>query len=91
MSNLIFCKKLKKQAKALPKPPIPTPLGQQIYEQISEEAWQTWQQHQTRLINEYRLDMTDKKARAFLTQEMKKFLFTDEPLTNPDGYIPPPK
>ena len=33
--------------------------------------------HQTVLINEYRLNMMDPKARDFLKTEMEKFLFGD--------------
>lgn len=77
MSRLIFCKKLQKEAKALQAPPYPGELGQMIYDNISAEAWQAWQFHQTMLINEYRLSMADSKAREFLKKEMKKFLFQE--------------
>jgi Fe-S cluster biosynthesis and repair protein YggX len=62
-------------------------MGKKIYEHISKEAWQLWLNHQTMLINEYRLSMIDPKSRAFLMQEMDKFLFgpgSDKPA----GYIP---
>lgn len=87
MSHIVHCKKLKKEAEGLPQPPIPGELGKRIHAEISAEAWQQWKNHQTMLINEYRLSMLDAKARAYLLQEMEKFLFGDgsEP---PAGYIP---
>lgn len=73
--STIFCKKLNKEAEALEFQPIPGSLGEKIVQEISQEAWQMWVGQQTILINEYRLVLTDPKARQFLRQEMEKFLF----------------
>jgi Fe-S cluster biosynthesis and repair protein YggX len=75
MTRLIQCAKLQKEAEGLAQPPLPGEFGKKIYEHISKEAWQMWLNHQTMLINEYRLSMIDAKSRAFLMQEMDKFLF----------------
>ena len=85
MSKQIFCQKLQKQADALSKPPFPGELGEKIYNEISKQAWQEWLNHQTMLINEYRLSMIEAKARQFLKEEMHKFLFTDS-AEKPAGY-----
>lgn len=54
---------------------------------ISKEAWQMWLAHQTMLINEYRLNMLDDKAREFLKTEMNHFLFEEEDKLKPiPGY-----
>lgn len=88
--RIIECVKLKKQAEGLARPPYPGALGQRIYDQISEEAWQMWLEHQTMLINELRLSMLDPKAREFLRTEMEKFLFGSGS-DKPAGYVPPEK
>ena len=85
--QLIYCVKLKKQATRLKQPPMPGAIGQKIYEHISQEAWQLWLNHQTMLINEYRLSMIDPKAKQFLLTEMEKFLF-GEGSEKPAGYVP---
>ena len=87
MSHRIFCVKLQKEAEGLARPPYPGPLGERIYQEISKEAWQQWLKHQTLLINEHRLSMTDPKSRQFLGQEMEKFLF-GEGSDAPKGYVP---
>ncbi len=89
MTRKINCVKLGKEAPGLEFPPMPGELGQKIYESISAEAWGAWMNHQTMLINEYRLNMTDSKSRKFLVYEMQKFLFTGEESSKPEGYIPP--
>ena len=83
----VFCKKLNKEAPGLPQPPIPGTLGERIYNEISVEAWRDWQNHQTMLINEYRLSMIDPKARKFLITEMENFLFGTGS-DKPEGYVP---
>jgi len=90
MTHLIFCHKLKHQAEGLDFPPYPGELGKKIYREISKEAWQQWLNRQTMLINEYRLNMLDNKAREFLATEMEKFLFSDADSAAPPGYVPPP-
>lgn len=85
--NDIHCVKLNKQCEGLSQPPYPGELGQKIYKHISKEAWHLWLNHQTMLINEYRLSMLDPKAREFLKIEMEKFLFGDGSEA-PAGYIP---
>lgn len=78
MSRMIYCQKLQRESKALENPPYPGELGQKILNHISEEAWQLWLNHQTMLINEYRLSLVDAKSRAFLMEEMQKFLFEND-------------
>jgi Fe-S cluster biosynthesis and repair protein YggX len=87
MNRKIYCLKLKKEAETLDFQPYPGELGKKIYENISKEAWQLWLNHQTMLINEYRLSMLDPKARQFLATEMEKFLF-GQGSTKPQGYKP---
>jgi Fe-S cluster biosynthesis and repair protein YggX len=86
----VHCIKLGIEAEGLDRPPYPGPLGQRLYEQVSRQAWQGWLQHQTRLINEYRLVLAEAKARKFLTEEMEKYFFGGGELTG-THYVPPPK
>lgn len=88
MTRIIHCSKLNKEAEGFEQPPYPGELGKKIVDHISKEAWQLWLAQQTMLINEYRLSMLDPKARAFLAQEMEKFLFGSGS-EKPSGYIPP--
>ena len=85
-NRVIYCQKLKKQAPGLTTAPFPGKLGEKIYYHISKSAWQQWIQHQTMLLNEYRLNSLDPKARKFIEQEMEKFLFGDGS-AKPEGYV----
>jgi Fe-S cluster biosynthesis and repair protein YggX len=88
MANNVHCVKLGKDAEGLDRAPYPGELGQRILENVSKEAWQLWLQHQTMLINEYRLVPIEPKARAFLEDEMEKFFFGDGS-DAPEGFVAP--
>ena len=88
MSRMVNCVKLKIEAEGLDRPTYPGDLGQRIFENVSKEAWQMWLQHQTMLMNEYRLSPIDPKARKFLEEQMEKFFFGDG-ATVPDEFVEP--
>jgi Fe-S cluster biosynthesis and repair protein YggX len=86
----VHCYKLKTELEALKSPPIPGALGKKIFECISQSAWQKWIEHQTILINEYRLNLTEAKSRTYLLEEMEKFFFpkNNEVPQKPEAYTP---
>lgn len=75
MTRMVQCIKLGEEAEGLDAPPYPGELGKRIYENVSKQGWRMWLQHQTMLINEYRLTPIEPKARQFLEEEMEKFFF----------------
>jgi len=84
----VHCILLGTEAEGLDYVPYPGELGQRIYENVSKEAWQRWVQHQTMLLNEYRLSPIDPKARKFLVAEMEKFFFAGGS-EKPADFMPP--
>jgi len=87
MARMVKCIKLDKESEGLDRPTYPGDLGKRIYDNVSKEAWQNWMQHQTMLINEYRLTPVDPKARKFLEEEMEKFFFGGGS-DKPEGFVP---
>ncbi|MGR8949265.1 MAG: oxidative damage protection protein [Gammaproteobacteria bacterium] len=75
MTRTVNCIKLGHEAEGLQMPPYPGDLGQRIFDSVSKEAWGMWLQHQTMLINEYRLTPIEPKDRKFLETEMEKYFF----------------
>ncbi len=78
VSRTVHCIKLGIDAEGLDRAPLPGELGKRIFDQVSKQAWRDWVAHQTRLINEYRLVLSEPDARKFLTTEMEKFFFGGE-------------
>lgn len=88
MTRLVKCVKLRIETEGLDAPPFPGPKGQEIFEKVSKQAWQQWLSKQTMLINEYKLASFDPKAKVFLEEERRKFLFEGN-TEMPEGYVPP--
>ena len=79
MDKKILCKKLGKELPALKVPPMPGPKGLEVMNSVSEEAWEMWKSHQTTLINEKHLDMSDPENRKYLMKQ--KQIMEKNPLT----------
>ncbi|SDY79143.1 oxidative damage protection protein [Nitrosomonas sp. Nm58] len=90
MTRIVKCIKLRREAEGLDFPTFPGELGKRIFENVSKEAWNQWIQHQTMLVNEYRLNLADIKARKYLAAQMEAYFFGDG-ADQPTGYIPPDK
>ncbi len=88
MARTIFCRKLNQELPGLDLPPFPGPKGEEIFNNISKQAWGEWMQHQTTLINEMRLNMMDLTARTYLAEQREKF-FAGEQVDQAEGYVPP--
>ncbi len=73
--RMVHCSRLKKDAPGLAVPPFSGELGQEIYDKVSAEAWHQWSEDMMiKVINEYRLDLTDPKQYDTLLEQMRGFL-----------------
>lgn len=88
MSRTVFCRRYQQEMEGLERPPLPGPKGQEIFDNVSKQAWNEWQAQQTMLINEKHLSLIDPEARKYLQTEMEKF-FNNEDHDKAEGYIPP--
>ncbi|MGL5742085.1 MAG: oxidative damage protection protein [Legionella sp.] len=87
MTRIVHCCKLNQDAEGMLKAPFHGALGERIYNEVSKQAWNMWLTHQTMLINEYRLNLMEAKAREFLKEEMQKYFFGNGS-EKPSGYTP---
>ncbi len=88
MPRTVHCRKHGIETEGLDFAPWPGELGKRVFEQIGKAAWAEWLAHQTMLINENRLSPLDPKHRAWLSEQMERFLFGDG-AEKPVGYVPP--
>ena len=88
MSRSVFCEYEQRETEGLDYVPWPGELGKRVFANIDKAGWMAWLAHQTMLINENRLSPMDPKHRAFLEDEMRKFLFGGG-AAKPEGYVPP--
>lgn len=87
MTHMVKCIKLGREAEGMAFQPVPGELGKRIYENVSKEAWGGWLKQQTILINEYRLNMADAKARKYLSEQMEAYFFGAGSET-PSAFVP---
>lgn len=85
--RLVECAKLGREAPGLPAPPFGGALGQRIFANVSQEAWQHWLEHQKTLVNEYRLNLADRSARKYLMEQTERYFFGDG-ADVASGYVP---
>ena len=89
-TRMVFCQKFGRELPGLDAPPWPGPLGQRIYEHISRDAWELWEERMKMILNEYRLLPFHKEAQALIARQMEEFLFGDA-ASVPPGYVPEQK
>ena len=87
MIRTVNCRKYKKELPGLEQPPYPGSKGQEIFENISKQAWEEWLDHQKMLINESQINFTDRESRKWLNKQMDLFL-SGEDYARPKGYTP---
>ncbi len=87
MARMVNCVKLGRELPGLDRAPYPGELGQRIYDNISQQAWDMWREQATLLINHYGLSLADPQAQDFLRQQMEAFLFGDD-ARMPEGWTP---
>lgn len=88
MTRMVHCKKLDQDLPGLDYIPLKGPLGERIYQEISQQAWRDWLKHATMVINENRLNPAEPAAQTVLKQEMEKFFFGGG-VQAPAGYVAP--
>ena len=87
MTRMVNCVKFGREMEGLDRPPFPGALGKRIFESVSRQAWDMWQQQSTVLINHYSLRLGDPRAQEFLMQQMEEFFFGVGAQV-PEGWIP---
>ena len=88
MTRMVQCVKLGKELPGLKFAPLPNALGQKIFDNVSQEAWNGWLSYQTMLINENRLSLADARAREYIAGQMKNYFFGEQ-VDSISGYTPP--
>lgn len=72
----VFCVKFQREMPGLKEVPFEGhPIGQRIYDNVSQEAWKMWVEHMKMLMNEYRLNLATTEAQEFLIKQMDQYFF----------------
>ena len=86
----VFCVKFQKEMEGLDEVPFEGhPLGQKIYDHVSQEAWKMWTEYCKILLNEYRLNPSRREDQEAIVKQMQQFFF-GEGAVMPKEYVAPP-
>lgn len=77
MARMVNCVKLGVELPGLARAPFGGALGKRVFENVSQEAWNLWQQQSTLLINHYGLNLRDPAAQKFLMEQLEQFFFSE--------------
>ena len=86
--HTVKCVKFGKELPGLDEVPWNGPLGQRVYDSVSQEAWKLWIEHSKMIMNEYRLNPLDPKSHQIMEEQMEQFFF-GEGSRLPEGYVAP--
>jgi Fe-S cluster biosynthesis and repair protein YggX len=88
-ARTVFCVKLKQELPGLNEVPFDGhPLGQRVFENVSQDAWKGWVEHMKMLMNEYRLNLGTAEAQQFILDQMEKYFFGEGSQAPPDFVAP---
>ena len=75
MSRIVECVILKREAEGLEQPPHPGELGIRVFENVSKEGWNQWQERLVMIINENGLSTADPSNLELIEKHMLGFFF----------------
>ena len=84
----VLCAKLHQELPGLDEPPFDGELGQKVYENVSQQAWNMWMDFCKMLLNEYRLNPARREDQEAIMRQMEQFFF-GEGAAPPPEYVPP--
>jgi len=85
--RVVKCVKLGRELPGLDEPPWSGELGQRIYDNVSEQAWNLWVEQLKMMINEFRLNPSTPEAQQIIEKQMELFFF-GEGAALPPNYVP---
>jgi Fe-S cluster biosynthesis and repair protein YggX len=86
-TRIVFCMRLQRELPGLESPTWPGPLGQRIFEHVSQEAWDEWEERMKMILNEYKLLPFQKEAQDLIAKHMEEFFFGKDAVL-PPGFTP---
>ncbi len=69
----VHCTRCDRTAPGLPAPPWPGEQGEEIHRNVCLSCWREWQEMQTKVINEFHLNLADAEHAARLDTHMLVF------------------
>ncbi len=89
--RMVQCRKLGKLLPGLKRPPYRNELGQRLFEEVSQEAWDMWLKDSVKFINTYRVDLASPEGQKFMLKQTAIYFGYEEGEAAQTAWVPPPK
>jgi Fe-S cluster biosynthesis and repair protein YggX len=86
---MVLCRKLGKELPGLKRIPFRNELGQRLYNEVSQEAWDTWLKESVTFINTYRVDLASNEGQKFMVKQTAIYFGYEEGETAQTAWVPP--
>jgi len=87
--RMVQCRKLGKLLPGLKRKPYRNELGQRIYDEVSQEAWDLWLKESVRFINTYRVDLASPEGQKFMLKQAAIFFGFEQGDLAETAWTPP--
>ena len=86
--RIVHCRMKKQDLPGLDKPPFRNELGQQIFAEVSKEAWAEWLKDSVKYINTSGKDLSTPDGQKFWLEQCGKYFgFVEGPMA-PTAFVP---
>jgi Fe-S cluster biosynthesis and repair protein YggX len=86
---MVLCRKLGKELPGLRRVPFRNELGQKLYNEVSQEAWDAWLKESVKFINTYRVDLASNEGQKFMVKQTAIHFGYEEGETAQTAWVPP--
>ncbi len=87
--RMVMCRKLGKELPGMKRVPYKNELGQRIYNEISQQAWDQWLQDSVKFINTYRVDLASTEGQKFMLKQASVYFGFEEGDVAETAWTPP--
>jgi len=87
--RILTCVKLGGERPGIRRQPFKTELGEYIYANVSQEAWEEWLTESVRYINTYRIDLASREGTEFLLKQLRIWLGLEDGEQAATAWTPP--
>lgn len=67
--RMVQCKKLGEKLPGMKRAPYRNEFGQQLFESVSQQAWELWLKDSVKFINTYRVDLSSAAGQKFMMDQ----------------------
>jgi Fe-S cluster biosynthesis and repair protein YggX len=89
--RMVQCKKLGQLLPGMKRPPYRNEFGQQLYNEISQQAWDQWLKDSVKYINTYRVDLATPAGQKFMLDQCAIYFGYKEGNLAETAWTPPPE